>query len=306
LFVNTNGQPDFSGWTILAIGLAQWWALGTRIKGKRRWALIVVASLFVLNTVFNLLGAGATQLDTLLQHGQDWVASTQPVAEPFVAELRDIFLWIATGVIAGFTIGAVQWLRLRLYVNKASWWIWANIIGWTSSTLILWATSAPWLSNLVLGGLTGLGLVVLLWHTRGNTLLLPRRSQWNMTGILAYSGLVLAILANFIIVNVSPPGNASTPSPDVATIVPSLSAEVATATVQPGANIQMRVDTDGRNALVRESPGTAYTVLTRLSDGTIVTFLGETVEADGITWQRIRSGTNEGWIWKELLVDINE
>jgi hypothetical protein len=54
--------------------------------------------------------------------------------------------------------------------------------------------------------------------------------------------------------------------------------------------------TDGVGANVRESPSTSAPVLGNLAEGTLVERLDAPVSSEGRAWQRVRSGSLEGWV----------
>ena len=64
-------------------------------------------------------------------------------------------------------------------------------------------------------------------------------------------------------------------------------------TVTPGSNA--RIAADGQCLRLRETPGTGSGIIRCVADGTIVTVLEGTVDADGYTWQRIQAGNDTGW-----------
>jgi len=70
--------------------------------------------------------------------------------------------------------------------------------------------------------------------------------------------------------------------------------EVSQITVTPGSNAQ--IVTDGDCLRLRAAPGTGSTIVTCVADGTIVTVLDGTLDADGYTWQRIQAGSESGWV----------
>jgi hypothetical protein len=63
-----------------------------------------------------------------------------------------------------------------------------------------------------------------------------------------------------------------------------------------------RVEAGGAGANMRSRPSTSADIVLRLRDGAVVSNLDQRQTADGVTWQRVAEGSNEGWVAAELLV----
>ncbi|MGE3794217.1 MAG: SH3 domain-containing protein [Dehalococcoidia bacterium] len=71
------------------------------------------------------------------------------------------------------------------------------------------------------------------------------------------------------------------------------------AALTPGSNAAVKADGDCLR--IRQSPALNATSLTCLPEGAIVEILEGSVTADGYTWQKVRSGSIEGWAAEQYL-----
>ncbi len=94
------------------------------------------------------------------------------------------------------------------------------------------------------------------------------------------------------------PSDTPTPSvtPTIGSTTPtSTPSPTQTPTLTPTSNAGALYRTTARLNL-RATPSTSGTILATLASGTIVTLLGESQEASGYIWQRVRAGSRTGWV----------
>lgn len=115
---------------------------------------------------------------------------------------------------------------------------------------------------------------------------------------VVYRDALLPVLSGFAttqggaIIALSSSVDVPAPSP-----IPTVSATVA----PPSALPVMQVAAGRLN--LRAGPGTDYPVLTTLSRGDEVEYLGETAGSGENVWMRVRAGTQEGWVFRAFLRD---
>lgn len=130
-----------------ALGLAQWWVLRRYLERAEIW--ILVCSLAVLLGI--ILAAPIQEQDLRIGSSMD----------------LDILLY---GPVFGAIVGAVEWLTVRTWFNRAYLWILVNVLAWGSG-LFLGDIAAGVFQNLpqnltwgltaggLAGAATGIGLL---------------------------------------------------------------------------------------------------------------------------------------------------
>ena len=157
------------------VGLAQWWAMHSWFPTITRctwWRATLVGAL-----VAYVLGYLPS---TLMSLGEQ--ASQTPAAEP----PQWIMLLFAAGLgaVAGAVLSFAQWLAMRNKVERAGWWIPANMLAWlVGMPIIFWGIDAAqkgqpllqaalllagvlFLTGAVIGAIHGVFLISLAGPTR--------------------------------------------------------------------------------------------------------------------------------------------
>jgi len=112
------------------VGLAQWWAMHPWIPAitRRAWWLATLAGA-LLAYVLGYLPS------TLMSLGEQ--TSQTPVSEP--PQWIVLLLAGGIGVVAGAVLSCTQWLVLRKHLQRAGWWIPANMLAWlVGMPIIFW------------------------------------------------------------------------------------------------------------------------------------------------------------------------
>lgn len=145
------------------VGLAQWLAMHPWFPAITRfswWLATLVGAL--LAYVLGYLPS------TLMNLGEQ--ASQTPVSEP--PQWIVLLLATALGMVAGAALSFAQWLVMRKHVERAGWWIPANMLAWLAGMpLVFWGIDAaqkgqPFLQTalIVSGALFLAGVVVGMIH----------------------------------------------------------------------------------------------------------------------------------------------
>jgi len=117
------------------VGLAQWWAMHPWLRNITRqawWRATLVGALFAY-----ILGYLPS---TIMNLGEQQVAQT-PAAEP--PQWIVLLLAGGLGAVAGAMLSFAQWLMLRKHVERAGWWIPANMLAWLAGMpVIFWGIDA--------------------------------------------------------------------------------------------------------------------------------------------------------------------
>jgi len=157
------------------VGLAQWWAMhpGFPTITRRAWWQATLMGALVAYVLGYLPS-------TLMSLGEQ--ASQAPAAEP----PQWIMLLFAAGLgaVAGAVLSFAQWLAMRKKVERAGWWIPANMLAWlVGMPIIFWGIDAAqkgqpplqavlllagvlFLTGAVVGAIHGAFLVRLAGQTR--------------------------------------------------------------------------------------------------------------------------------------------
>jgi hypothetical protein len=157
------------------VGLAQWWAMhpGFPTITRRAWWQATLMGALVAYVLGYLPS-------TLMSLGEQ--ASQAPAAEP----PQWIMLLFAAGLgaVAGAVLSFAQWLAMRRKVERAGWWIPANMLAWlVGMPIIFWGIDAAqkgqpplqavlllagvlFLTGAVVGAIHGAFLVRLAGHAR--------------------------------------------------------------------------------------------------------------------------------------------
>ena len=116
------------------VGLAQWWAMHPWFSGISRsswWLATLVGAL--LAYVLGYLPS------TLMSLGEP--ASQAAVSEP--PQWMVLLLAGGLGLVGGAVLSFAQWLVLRAQIQKAGWWILANMLAWlVGMPVIFWGIDA--------------------------------------------------------------------------------------------------------------------------------------------------------------------
>lgn len=116
------------------VGLAQWWAMHPWLGAITRrawWQATLVGAL--LAYVLGYLPSTFMNLDEQ--------TSQAPASEP--AQWIILLLAGGLGMVAGAVLSFAQWLALRKRVERAGWWIPANMLAWLAGMpIIFWGIDA--------------------------------------------------------------------------------------------------------------------------------------------------------------------
>lgn len=156
------------------VGLAQWWAMHPWLRAisRRAWwqatlvgALLAYLAGYLPSTIMNL--------------GEQTSQTT--VAEP--AQWIVLLLAGGIGLVAGAVLSLAQWLVLRKHIERAGWWMPANMLAWLAGMpIIFWGIDTaqkgqplPVAALIICGVLLLTGIVVgaihgafLIWMTGEN------------------------------------------------------------------------------------------------------------------------------------------
>jgi hypothetical protein len=116
------------------VGLAQWWAMHPWFPTitRRAWWLATLVGALVAY-VFGYLPS------TLMSMGEQ--ASQTPMAEP--PQLVILLFAAGLGAVGGAVLSFAQWLAMRRKVERAGWWIPANMLAWLAGMpIIFWGIDA--------------------------------------------------------------------------------------------------------------------------------------------------------------------
>jgi hypothetical protein len=116
------------------VGLAQWWAMHPWFPAitRRAWWLATLVGALVAYFLGYLPS-------TLMSLGEQ--ASQTPAAEP--PQWITLLLAAGLGAVAGAVLSFAQWLAMRKKVERAGWWIPANMLAWlVGMPLIFWGIDA--------------------------------------------------------------------------------------------------------------------------------------------------------------------
>jgi hypothetical protein len=157
------------------VGLAQWWAMHPwfpTITRRAWWLATLVGALIAY--VLGYLPS------TLMSLGEQ--ASEGPMAEP--PQWIVLLLAAGLGAVGGAVLSFAQWLAMRKKVERAGWWMPANMLAWLASMpIIFWGIDAAqkgqpllqavlllagvlFLTGAVVGAIHGAFLVRLAGQTR--------------------------------------------------------------------------------------------------------------------------------------------
>ncbi len=133
-------------WLLPVIGFAQWYVLEYYLPKIRWWIWTNILGVVISGAIVTALLIGGLSSNILVHP-------------------------LFSGILTGTLVGLLQWLFLRQRVSKASWWIFANIVGLVLGKAINLAVSAllgPFvgavLGGLVFGSITGFLLIWLLQY----------------------------------------------------------------------------------------------------------------------------------------------
>ena len=133
------------------VGLAQWWAM-------RPWFPTITRFAWWRGTMIGALVAYVLGYlpSTIMSLGEA-TASSAPMAEP--PQWVVLLLAAGMGAIGGVVLSFAQWLVMRSKVERAGWWIPANMLAWTfGMPVIFWGIdlafkmTAIWQSILLMAG----------------------------------------------------------------------------------------------------------------------------------------------------------
>ena len=133
------------------VGLAQWWAM-------RPWFPTITRFAWWRGTMIGALVAYVLGYlpSTIMSLGEA-TASSAPMAEP--PQWVVLLLAAGMGAIGGVVLSFAQWLVMRSKVERAGWWIPANMLAWTfGMPIIFWGIdlafkmTAIWQSILLMAG----------------------------------------------------------------------------------------------------------------------------------------------------------
>jgi hypothetical protein len=117
------------------VGLAQWWAMRPwfpAITRRAWWQATLVGALIAY--VLGYLPS------TLMSLGEQ-AAEAAPMAEP--PQWVVLLLAAGMGAVGGAVLSFAQWLAMRRTVERAGWWIPANMLAWLCGMpIIFWGIDA--------------------------------------------------------------------------------------------------------------------------------------------------------------------
>ena len=134
------------------VGLAQWWAM-------RPWFPTITRFAWWRGTMIGALVAYVLGYlpSTIMSLGEATAASSAPITEP--PQWVVLLLAAGMGAIGGVVLSFAQWLVMRSKVERAGWWIPANMLAWTfGMPVIFWGIdlafkmTAIWQSILLMAG----------------------------------------------------------------------------------------------------------------------------------------------------------
>ena len=123
---------------VLVIGVAQWWVLGEHLTIGLWW---------IIGTAIAIIVAALIEF----------------AASPLLPELDERMRYLLLGGVAGLLMAIVQWLILRRYFGRFTFWITANLLGGAlcAAMSLPLALSRSLLGAAVLGLLTGYALILM-------------------------------------------------------------------------------------------------------------------------------------------------
>jgi hypothetical protein len=136
------------------VGLAQWWAMHPWFPTitRRAWWLATLVGALVAYVLGYLPS-------TLVSMGEQ--ASQTPAAEP--PQLVILLFAAGLGAVGGAVLSFAQWLAMRSKVERAGWWIPANMLAWLAGMpIIFWGIDAAQKGQLLLQALLLLAGVLFL------------------------------------------------------------------------------------------------------------------------------------------------
>jgi hypothetical protein len=116
------------------VGLAQWWAMHPWFPAitRRAWWLATLVGALVAYVLGYLPS-------TLMSMGEQ--ASQTPMVEP--PQLVILLFAAGLGAVGGAVLSFAQWLAMRRKVERAGWWIPANMLAWLAGMpIIFWGIDA--------------------------------------------------------------------------------------------------------------------------------------------------------------------
>jgi hypothetical protein len=157
------------------VGLAQWWAMHPWFPAitRRAWWLATLVGALVAYVLGYLPS-------TLMSLGEQ--AAESPAAEP--PQWIVLLLAAGLGAVGGAVLSFAQWLAIRKKLERAGWWIPANMLAWlVGMPIIFWGIDAAqkgqpplqavlllagvlFLTGAVVGAIHGAFLVRLAGQTR--------------------------------------------------------------------------------------------------------------------------------------------
>lgn len=112
------------------VGLFQWWAMHPWLMriARRTWVGATVAGALIA-WFFGALPFSLMDMSAQASGGQ--------VVEP--PQILVLLGAAVVGLVAGAVLALFQWLALRRYVNKAGWWLPANMLAWAAGMPLIFA-----------------------------------------------------------------------------------------------------------------------------------------------------------------------
>jgi hypothetical protein len=136
------------------VGFAQWWAMHPWFPSitRRAWWLATLAGALLAY----ILGYLPSTLMNLGEQG-----SQTSVPEPPQAIV--LLLAGGLGMVAGAVLSFAQWLVLRKHVDRAAWWVPANMLAWLAGMpVIFWGIDAAQKGQTLLQAVLLMGGALLL------------------------------------------------------------------------------------------------------------------------------------------------
>jgi hypothetical protein len=118
------------------VGLAQWWAMHLWFPTITRyaWWLATLAGALVAYVLGYLPS-------TLMSLGEQATQNQAPMTEP--PQWITLLLAAGLGLAGGAVLSFAQWLAMRRQVERAGWWILANMLAWSAGMpIIFWGIDA--------------------------------------------------------------------------------------------------------------------------------------------------------------------
>jgi hypothetical protein len=184
------GAGHRPAWLLVAL-------VGTVLAGAFEGAVVGYAQWRVLRVPLPELAARPWVVATVVGALVAWTLGMLPTtlmgmggeagAEPAISDAAQLLLAATLGLLAGPVLGVPQWLVLRRFVPRASWWIVANAVAWaagmplifvaagllpaepTTATIVAAVLAACAAAGAVVGAVHGVWLVTLLRFRRLET-----------------------------------------------------------------------------------------------------------------------------------------